>query len=335
MSMLILLFFLITNTFSAEDEIEEVHIKTSHPLVDLRFHHFTKGEIIYVYGSSTSGKSTFVKSFSEILPDWRVVSTRDLKTLYCIKKMEQVCKKETRLLSQYFSKEEILLIVENPKEIFLPEKRIMPINEITEIIHSIKEVQSKRDYIFSICHPIEAMHFVFSHTFNLSKMGFKVIVDNLDVEDFFRYMLLHRIHSPLFLILTYCPSDHLLKRVIQRNEKALIEDKGNIRSCMRPFETFLHIYGLSKKNTFIDSISQEALLEVFQNAHTLAQEQIELRNQLSEMAWPTLREHIKKCFEDREQILLVSKHPYDILLNSYNMSPIEMVMKIIRIKNID
>ncbi len=336
MKILALLVLLIFSALAAEEEIEVVGEKIGHLLRDLRFHTFTKGEIIYVYGSSTSGKSSLVKNFSDTFPEWKVVSTRHLKTLYFVKKMEQISRKEIKFLSKYFDNEEILQMIEEPGQIILPKKYIMPIEKLNKLIRNIQEIQSKQEQLIAICHPMEALHFVYSCAFNLSRSGSKVIIDNLDVEGFYRYMILHRIHCPLFTVLVYCPPQHLLSRVTKRNKQSLNIDRGNLRSYLRPFETFFQIYGSLENGFPIDSICQQTFLQTLKKAHTLSQKQgPELENPLSTTTWSALEMYVRKHFKNDPQILLYSKHPYDILLNSYNLAPAEMIMELKQIKGLD
>ena len=149
-------------------------------------------------------------------------------------------------------------------------------------------------------------------------------------------MILHRIHCPLFTVLVYCPPQHLLSRVTKRNKQSLNIDRGNLRSYLRPFETFFQIYGSLENGFPIDSICQQTFLQTLKKAHTLSQKQgPELENPLSTTTWSALEMYVRKHFKNDPQILLYSKHPYDILLNSYNLAPAEMIMELKQIKGLD
>ena len=289
---------------------------TSKLKAELFFHRFTKGEIIYVYGTSTAGKSTFTQELSNILSDAFLVSTRYLKTLYMEKIVREICPQEYDYVSKFLSIDEIFFFLDDPKLFSSP----IDVNILTEL----EKIKTKTGLINARYNPTEQLHYVYNHVFMLSNHNKTVIFDNLDVLNFLYYISLHNIHSPIHMLLLYCPPSKLLDRVEKRNSRAMIMDKADMRSIMRPLQTFINIYKHSEDGAFIKRIRNDNLIEIYHIAHVKSRETND-KNILSKLQWEEVLDTLISNFGDRSIVNLQSKYPYDLLLDTGKYSPQTLV----------
>lgn len=75
-------------------------------------HKFTHGDIIYVYGTSTAGKTTFTKVLSRY-SGYALLSTRDLKASYMTKIIKEIFPKEYEYLLKNISNNTIIAFLSN------------------------------------------------------------------------------------------------------------------------------------------------------------------------------------------------------------------------------
>jgi len=283
------------------------------------FHRFTKGQVIYAYGSSTSGKSTFTDLFSKLLPrHYTLVSTRKLKTEYLENIIRETCPDEY----EHVRSIDIDIILQ-----FLIEDELLPTECTPIILEKLQKIKAKAHLIERRFNPTEQLYYVYNYAVTLSEHGQNVIIDNVDVLGFLNYMSLHNIHCPLHMLLLYCPPHLLLERVKSRNERARIEDKGNLRSLMRPLQTFIDIYKSSTDENCIDEIQQNAFLKVVSAAYSKSRETND-QNPLSQLPFQKLLERLSLNFGSSPTIKLQSKYPYDMLLDASRHTPEELFLKV-------
>lgn len=287
---------------------------------ELRFHRFTKGEVVYAYGTSTSGKSTFTNLLLRFLPEYALVSTRDLKTQYQAKIIREICPREYDYITKFLNTDILLLFLCGDDEIPAQIK-------VTKLGKKLEKIKSKKNLINRRYNSTEELHYIFDCVFMLSAQNQNVIVDNLDVLDFLGYINLYNIHCPLHMLLLYCPPNILLDRVLRRNELAIISDKGNRRSLMRPFQTFVDIFKNSTDKSFLDEIEQSTLLQTFYSAHSQSRAARD-PNSLSRLDWNNILNILCSNFGTSSIIRLQSKYPYDVLLDTGNHTAEELATTI-------
>jgi energy-coupling factor transporter ATP-binding protein EcfA2 len=286
---------------------------------ELIFHRFTKGQVIYAYGSSTSGKSTFTDLFSRLLPrHYTLVSTRKLKAEYLENIIREICPDEY----EHVRSIDIDIIL-----LFLFKDEALPKECPSNIIEKLEGIKAKHSLIKRRFNPIEQLHYVYTYAFALSQKGQNVIIDNLDVLGFLNYISLYNIYCPLHMLLLYCPPDKLLERVESRNERARLEDKGNLRAFMRPLQTFIDIYKCSTDENFIDEIEKNSFLRVVSAVHGKSRETND-QNPLSQLSLEELLEKVNLHFGFSPTIKLQSKYPYDMLLDTSRQTPEELFLKV-------
>lgn len=293
---------------------------------DLRLHRFTHGDVIYVYGTSTSGKTTFTKILSKRLPEYILVSTRDLKTKYTAKIISESCPEEYAHVSQFLSIDTILIYIFSG-ELLIPDE-LLKNNKYIEIIKNLDEIKSKSNLIGKKYNRIDEICYVFDHIFMLSGKNINVIVDNLDILDFLKYISIYNIHCPLHLLLTYCPINILMERVIKRNHIASGRDLMDKRSLMRPLETFISIYGSTENKSFIDEIQRDDLMETFRTAYSVSQDESD-NNLMSKLPWKEIVNILDYNFGTNFRIKLESKYPYSMLLDTSKETSEELAAKIL------
>lgn len=274
------------------------------------------GEIIYVYGTSTSGKTTFTRNLAELLPEYTLVSTRDLKAKYSANIINGVCPEEYTYVSKFVSIDMVLIyLFGDILSIQTIQKNLLINHNYEEIVNNLDKIKSKINLLKSRYNPIEQSHYVFNHVFMLSQQNINVILDNLDALEFFRYMSLYNIHCPLHSVLMYCPPNILLERVIKRNNIAIVKDLVNKRSLMRPLETFINIYKSTENELFIDEIQRDFLIETFRTAYSASQGESD-NHPMSKLTWQQIIDSLDSNFGINTSIKIESKYPYCMLLDT-------------------
>ncbi len=139
-------------------------------------------------------------------------------------------------------------------------------------------------------------------------------------DDFFR-------DSKTVKILVYCPLDILLQRVQKRNLSGKPEE---MRTVFQSFEQFPAIYKVQEHSCeqVVDTVKTSAIKDALDMA---IQEFV--KNNIPQPYLPKLeefkREFIKLYkLEEQEEIVLVAKHSYDLVLNSGTQSPDELAEQI-------
>ncbi len=283
---------------------------------DFRLHRFTHGDIIYVYGTSTSGKTTFTRKLAKLLPEYTLVPTRDLKAEYSAKIINEVCPEEYAYVSKFISIDIVLIyLFGDILSIQAIQKNSLINHNYEAIVDNLDKIKSKNNLLKSRYNPIEQAHYVFNHVFMLSQKNINVIFDNLDALEFFRYMSIYNIHCPLHSLLMYCPPNILLERVMKRNSIAIDKDLVDKRSLMRPLETFINIYKSTENELFIDEIQRDFLIETFRTAYSASQGEGD-NHPMSKLTWQQIINSLDSNFGINTSIKIESKYPYCMLLDS-------------------
>lgn len=319
---------------SEEEGLENSQALAS-PLTDFRLHRFTQGNIIYLFGSSTSGKSTLLREISERRPDFTFVSTRGMKELFSVKILRKLFPDEMNLLLRSYHTQNILpLIFEDESS------NKSALEDYSKINHrayeALKVVRSRLDELYNI-YPTRSSYmcgfyeFFFSHIFSLSNKGKTVVVDNVFVGKFHTYKMKYFYHAPVFYILNYLSPLLFNQRVSLRNENARLSDPRNMRSLMRPVETFLSIYGKGRGG-FVASIPRGLLHETLYSLYKDSKKQ-SLPNRLLDNDFSSLCETFDREFGKSECLSISSKYPFDLLLNSGASSSSSNATRFLSLKN--
>ncbi len=145
---------------------------------------------------------------------------------------------------------------------------------------------------------------------------------NIVIDTVVEYEKEHKLVNSVFpeelkvvKVLVYCPLDTLLERVAQRNKLGKPEE---MRPAFLSFEQFPAIYKIQehKNEIVIDTIQSKVMKNALESA---IQELIE--NNIPQPYLPKL-DKFKRSFtqnfklDEQEEIKLVPKHHYDLILNS-------------------
>lgn len=114
---------------------------------DLRLHRFTHGDVIYVYGTSTSGKTTFARKLADLLPEHTLVSMGDLKTKYMAKIINEVCPEEYTFVSKFISIHTVLIYLF--EGILSIQDNSLVNRKYGEIIDNLDKIKAKDDHPMS------------------------------------------------------------------------------------------------------------------------------------------------------------------------------------------
>lgn len=318
-----------------ENPSEKRRLILPSPLIDFRLHKFTHGNIIYIFGSSTSGKSTLLREISKQRPDFEFISTLKMKQIFYLKTLHTFFPEQVNILIQSFNIEDILSLVFDDKRFNQSGLKEILISKPRES-DSLKLIKSKLDKVYSI-YPTEMSYmshfydFFFSYIFTLSKSGKNVVVDNLDIDKFYTYKIKYFYHAPMFYILTYLSPVLFYQRVFNRNQLSIEQsDALNIRSFMRPVETFLSIYG-GNSGPLIGTVNKKQLHESLLFLYQEAKRQ-NIGNRLLEGKFNALIKKFNKGFGREERLSIYSKYPFDILFNSESTSSSENAKKVLSLK---
>jgi hypothetical protein len=288
---------------------------------ELVFKSYFYGKIIYVYGSSTSGKSTFTKNLNSFLPNCTLVSTKEMKIVYAGILIERMCGPEYQYVSKYFDIYNLLCYLDGMKyKILIP-----PLNQ-EKLISALKMISSKFELIKQSYNPTEFQQLMYGHIFSLSKENKNVIVDDININDFISYKEIKQLCAPITFVLLYCPLDRLLPRVMERNQIAKKNDETDVRSTYRPFETFFNLYKQVNNRPFIEEIPNDNLLHILFQAIPVA-EDMEMN------AWRKITHIISSYASDESSVKLQARYLYDILLDTGKSNPAEMLSRFSNVEN--
>lgn len=163
--------------------------------------------------------------------------------------------------------------------------------------------------------------------------GHNVIIDTvLEYEKEYRTFDNFFKNDKALKVLIYCPMDILLERVEKRNKSGNSEE---YRTAFQSFEQFPAIFKVQENlnEQVIDTIKSSTLKKALEKSI-----QALIDNKIPEPYLPKLQD-FKNNFinifklDKQEEIILVARHKYDLILNSYKNSPEESAKEIINLTN--
>lgn len=166
---------------------------------------------------------------------------------------------------------------------------------------------------------------------DFAQNGQSVIIDTVleyeneykSFDDFFK-------SDKVLKVLVYCPMDVLLERVEKRNSSAVAEEH---RTAFQSFEQFPAIFNVqgNRTNTVVDVVKSSVLKQALEKA---VQDLIKQR--IPDPYLPKIQQFkidfIKQFnLDEKEEIILFSKHTYDLILNSSKNTTTECAKEIIKL----
>lgn len=254
----------------------------------------TPGYVILLNGVSSSGKTAIINEIQKLNKQIKILKVDDWFPEILIKKAESLgWKKESQIdpwlyLYEYVHKK-------TGKWYFNTQVREILFDEATDLYQKAKDIAAD---------------------------GTNVIIDTVleyekeykTFDDFFKN------DNKVLKVLVYCPMNVLLERVEKRNQSGIIEE---YRTSFQSFEQFPAMYKVQENTS-------EVVVDIIKCAvlkQTLEKSLQDLTvHKIPEPYVPKL-EQFKNDFikqfklEDQDEIILVAKHKYDLILNSFKNSP--------------
>lgn len=233
---------------------------------DMLFHRFISGRIVFLYGTSTAGKSSIVTYLNAKAKskghDLVITGTDVVWGLHIFDLFVQYSCAKASFIRSYFTIDEIFDCIWNPLLVFklIDEKSIsVECGERIRII--LDEFRTKQKDLLKDFSPSKRPFFC-SYSF-LPELcsGATVIVDTAadkgDIDEFFRALITELVHCRIDIVLVYCSLKKLIGRLYSRNEEALKSSSINKgRPGAFPLEQYTVIYEKTDLHTqAIDAIS--------------------------------------------------------------------------------
>ena len=227
------------------------------------FYRFLSGRLIFLYGTSTSGKSSiadYIKTKAKANDIDLIVTggdvAWDIQTLY---RYFSYCPSDANLLLHYFTVDEIGDCIESPvlADKLIAEKSII-YHEAQAIQSAICRFRAKNSKLLQLFLEYSRYpNFCVREFLDALSSGKTVIADTVDIGKFIQVMEKQLLCCRIDVVVVYCPLSQLIKRLCHRNEEAL---KSSSLNNARPGTFFLEQYAqMYEPSTFpyqaIDIIS--------------------------------------------------------------------------------
>ncbi len=219
---------------------------------DKVFHIYSKARVVFLYGTSSAGKSATVEiirkqAMQQSIP-LAVTGTDHVWQLHIYNLFEQFYPLQARLLRFIFSLSEIFYCLWCDAELdrLLIEKAL--VDDAVKIIKAIFiKFRQDQKLLLKFLLKERRPYFCVQSFLPELKQNKLVIVDVAadkgDIEEFLAVMQTHIIHCKMDIVIVYCPPRQLLERIYKRNIKAL--DSGNLgqaRIGSFPLEQYITLY---------------------------------------------------------------------------------------------
>ncbi len=263
------------------------------------------GKIILLNGVSSSGKTTIINEISNIDKSIKILKVDDWFPEVLNQKAESLGWKNESGIDPWLYLYDYVH-EKTGKWYFNTEVRQILFDEATSLYQKAKDISSS---------------------------GHNVIIDTVleydkeykTFDDFFK-------NDRVLKVLVYCPMDVLLERVEIRNKSGIPEE---YRTAFQSFEQFPAMFKVQEhlNEQVVDEIKSKVLKQTLEKSI-----QALIDNKIPEPYLPKLQDfknNFIKIFklDEQENIILVSKHEYDLILNSYKNSPEESAKEIINTLN--
>lgn len=220
---------------------------------------FGKGEIILLYGTSSSGKSTTCKKIRKLYPEWRIDSLDQAATLFIEKTIRELFPHEKDIIFKVFTPGSLCSIVFFEEGIF--RKDIQQADQI-KALEACAKIKQSKPLIFKRWNIRIVEDAMFEGAFQASMAGQSTVIDTVDFLQFVYYKEQNFFNCPVRYVLTYCPLSKLHERISQRNKTSKLREK---RYGTHPFSQFGELFKSvnANENGGIERIYRQNLLESF------------------------------------------------------------------------
>jgi hypothetical protein len=302
---------------------------------DMVFHEFLSGRMIFLYGTSTAGKSSIVKyiTLAKSKSLYLVVTGTDIVWgLHIFDLFARYLPQKASFLRSYFTIEEIFDCIWNPplamrliNEKFLSEQQGEQIKKI------IDEFRTQQNELLKDFSPTKRPFFCSSSFLSALRLGATVIVDTAadvgDIDEFFRAKGAELVHCRTDIVMVYCSPKKLMERLVSRNEEALKTSSINKgRPGAFPLEQYSVIYeATNQPSQAIDTLTMADIEVPNELPHLckilseLLSEQLATPNAYSEQEWTATQVRFQKWFdlnETNDRVYIKPKSDYQLVVNT-------------------
>lgn len=322
---------------------------------DMYFHRFLAGRVVFLYGTSTAGKSSIVsvlKAYAQSQGrDWKMTGTDHVWRLHIFNLFEQYSYEKSIFVQSYFTIEEIFDCLWNPLIVseLIFEKSI-PKKEGEKIISILLEFRSAQNYLLKGLHSTERALFCARSLLPALSLGQTVIIDTAadvgDIDEFYQVLAASLVHCKVDLVVVYCSLKKLIERLYSRNEAALASLSINHgRPGSFPMEQYSIMYKKTNIQShaidniaFSDTQIPTHLPEICEKLDELISKQIDsISNNYNQTEWVQAQKRIQKSFDlnsNNDTAYIQPKRDYQYMVNTGEESAevcAESVLKTLRL----
>ncbi len=304
---------------------------------DMYFHRFLAGRVVFLYGTSTAGKSSIVsvlKAYAQSQGrDWKMTGTDHIWRLHIFNLFEQYSYEKSSFVQSYFTIEEIFDCLWNPliASELIVEKSI-PKKEGEKIISILLEFRSIQNHLLKGLHPTKRAFFCARSLLPALSLGQTVIIDTAadvgDIDEFYQVLATSLVHCKIDLVVVYCSLKKLIERLYSRNEAALASLSLNHG---RPGAFPIEQYSIMYKKTNIPSHAIDSiefsdtqipthLPEICKKLDVLISKQIDMiSNNYNEIEWMQAQTLIQRSFDlnsNNDTVYIKPKCDYQYMVNT-------------------
>ncbi len=187
------------------------------------FRQYGSGQIIFLYGTSSAGKTSVCREFKAIRPEMVIDGIDAAMDRHYLKIISNVDTFKKHFFERY------LILRKSLEEKDIPAflagrgveyKQSCSEEERRNAKDAASYVSIIEDLFFSAFHRDVAQHNLFERAFSLSARGKNVVIDTVDSSDFLSYKVSKFFHCPLLVTLVHCS---FVKLSEHKNERRRLE----------------------------------------------------------------------------------------------------------------
>lgn len=228
-----------------------------------RLQRFGRGEVIFLYGISSAGKTSICNELKRICSEWSFESLDKSIDSHLVTLLHRLFPRECRLIAGAFANDDIVSVIFEGKGHFRKSISILMQKKATEACLYIKKQGALIDGSLCIGKVKQEMY---ERAFLKSQMGQPVVIDTTGFQEFITYKEQYLFNCPIRYILVHCPFSIISERMARRNREAeLKNDTPNMRYGTHPFFQFAKLYKVSTKTTesVIERVSRKIVIKSF------------------------------------------------------------------------
>ena len=225
------------------------------------FHNYWEGDIVFLIGNSTSGKSSILKAFRKIDPN-RLSSNIDDEALQEeFKIYEKNSPKVIASLERVFNRADLPNALSygeyHWKEGISRKQKIEAEHIISQLPRVFLSTEKQRTVLDRMI----------VNAFEQARRGRNMVLECIAADQLIHLQQRLNFHGNTRIALIYCPFNHLLSRIKQRNATANQNHQfSEIRISAGILDQFSYMYTKTKKEKGLETISLQKVAQEFEKA---------------------------------------------------------------------